>query len=227
MQAEMVQLGRVRWAWRRNLIRLSLLFLCGGLVVGFAQGGRYNPDRAIGDTVPAWEGLAGVDGKQHSWSEHASAEFLVVVFTCNSCPYAVDYEERINDLARRFRQQGDKVQLVAINSNLIPEDNLVAMRRRAEKRQFVFPYLFDQSQQVARSFGAVRTPEFFLLDQGRRIRYMGSLDDSSDPTKVSTRYLEDALGALRDERPVPVAETPPVGCMIRYRRSRRSRSEAE
>jgi len=212
-------------AWR--FLPLLLFLATGGLAIPKASAGRYNPDRDIGDTVPGWENLPGVDGKQHSWSDNASSELLVVVFTCNSCPYAVDYEPRINALARRWRQAGDRVRLVAINSNTIPEDSFAAMRRRAEARQFAFPYLVDESQAVARSFGAVRTPEFFVIDRERRIRYMGALDDSADPAKVKIRYLEDAVEALLAGQPVAVAETPPVGCMIRARRSRRMRSATE
>ncbi|MGA1619779.1 MAG: thioredoxin family protein, partial [Pirellulales bacterium] len=102
-----------------------------------AFGGQYNPTRNIGDTVSSWENLAGVDGKRHSWSEYANVDFLVVVFTCNSCPYAVDYEERINAFAKRLQQTEDRVRLIAINSNTIPEDSLTAMQRRAKEQQFV------------------------------------------------------------------------------------------
>jgi len=198
-----------------------------GLMAARAFAGQYNPTRDIGDTVSSWENLAGVDGKRHDWSEYAALDFLVVVFTCNSCPYAVDYEERINAFAKRLQQAGDKVRLIAINSNTIPEDSLTAMQRRSQEQQFVFPYLFDESQEVARSFGAVRTPEFFVIDKQRRIRYMGGMDDASEPAKVNTHYLEDALEALLAGQLVQVAETPPVGCMIRSQRRRRSRVTAE
>jgi peroxiredoxin len=199
-----------------------------GLMAAGAFGGQYNPSREIGDTVSSWENLAGVDGKRHSWSEYANVDFLVVVFTCNSCPYAVDYEERINAFAKRWERAEDRVRLIAINSNTIPEDSLKAMQRRAKEQQFVFPYLFDESQEVARSFGAVRTPEFFVLDKQRRIRYMGGMDDASEPAKVKARYLEDALDALLAGQSIQVAETPPVGCMIRsQRRRRQSRATGE
>jgi peroxiredoxin len=213
----------------RHLSRLWMVvsFAVGLMAVG-AFGGQYNPTRNIGDTVSSWENLAGVDGKRHSWSEYANVDFLVVVFTCNSCPYAVDYEERINAFAKRLQQTEDRVRLIAINSNTIPEDSLTAMQRRAKEQQFVFPYLFDESQEIARSFGAVRTPEFFVLDKQRRIRYMGGMDDASEPAKVKARYLEDALDALLAGQSVQVAETPPVGCMIRSQlRRRQSRATGE
>ena len=226
--AKMAITERPDWLSVRSKQRFSMLVFCAaGLVAAAACGGQYNPTRDIGEIVSPWENLAGVDGKRHGWSEHATVDFLVVVFTCNSCPYAVDYEERINTFAKRWQQKGDRVRLIAMNSNTIPEDSLKAMQQRAKERQFVFPYLFDESQEVARSFGAVRTPEFFVIDQQRRIRYMGGMDDSAEPAKVTIRYLEDAVEALLAGRAVPVAETPPVGCMIRSSRRRQSRAKAE
>jgi peroxiredoxin len=185
--------------------------------------GTYNPDRSIGNVIPAWEGLAGTDGKTHSWQDVADRDAVVVVFTCNSCPYAVDYEQRINDLAARFAGKQSRVAVVAINANLIPEDALPAMKTRAAARNFQFPYLFDESQAVARSFGAVRTPEFFVLDKQRRIVYMGAMDDNTTAAEAKHRYVDDALTAVLEGKPVTVKETPPVGCLIRFdrRRSRR------
>lgn len=185
-------------------------------------GGTYNPDRSIGDVVPAWETLPGTDGKEHSWTEVAGRDAVVVVFTCNSCPYAVDYEARINDLATRFAGPQSRVAVVAINANRIPEDALPAMKTRAAARNFRFPYLWDESQAVAKSFGAVRTPEFYVLDRERRIVYMGACDDNTTAADVTTRYVEDAVAAVLDGKPVTVKETPPVGCLIRFDR-RRSR----
>ncbi|MBU6276538.1 MAG: thioredoxin family protein [Planctomycetes bacterium] len=183
--------------------------------------GTFNPDRDIGDVVPAWTDLPGTDGKLHGWSEVADRDAVVVVFTCNSCPYAVDYEERINDLARRAGEPGSRFAVVAINCNTIPADGLEAMKQRAAARGFRFPYLFDASQETARAFGAVRTPEFFVLDRQRRIVAMGAMDDATDPAKVTRRYVDEALAALLDGRVPEVAETAPVGCSIRFARRRR------
>jgi peroxiredoxin len=185
--------------------------------------GTYNPDRSVGDVIPAWEGLTGTDGQTHSWQDVADRDAVVVVFTCNTCPYAVDYEQRINDLAARFAGTQSRVAVVAINANLIPEDALPAMKTRATARNFQFPYLFDESQAVARSFGAVRTPEFFILDKERRIVYMGAMDDNTTAAEVKHRYVDDAVAAVLEGKAVTVKETPPVGCLIRFdrRRSRR------
>ena len=184
------------------------------------QAGTYNPDRSIGDVVEPWEDLPGTDGRRHSWSDLADRDAVVVVFTCNSCPYAVDYEERINDLAERHAGADSRVAVLAINSNRIPEDALPAMKARAEAKHFRFPYLFDESQAVARAFGAVRTPEFFVLDRDRRIVYMGAMDDSTTATAVKRRYVDDAVAAVLAGRAVEVAETAPVGCQIRFERRR-------
>lgn len=184
------------------------------------QAGTYNPDRSIGDVVEPWRDLPGTDDRPHSWTDVAGRAAVVVVFTCSSCPYAVDYEERINDLAERHAGADSRVAVLAINSNRIPEDALPAMKARAEAKQFRFPYLFDESQAVARAFGAVRTPEFFVLDRDRRIVYMGAMDDSTTATAVKRRYVDDAVAAVLAGRAVEVAETAPVGCQIRFERRR-------
>lgn len=196
--------------------------LCLLAVVPGAGAGTYNPDRSIGDVVPAWEGLPGTDSQEHSWADVADRDAVVVVFTCNSCPYAVDYEARINDLAARFVGTQSRVAVVAINANRIPEDALPAMKTRAAARNFQFPYLWDESQAVAKSFGAVRTPEVYVLDRERRIVYMGAFDDNTTAADVTKRYVDDAVAAVLDGKPVTVKETPPVGCLIRFDR-RRSR----
>lgn len=187
-----------------------------------ALAGKYNPDRSIGDVVPPWNDLPGTDGMTHSWSDLAARDAVVVVFTCNSCPYAIDYEDRLNDLAARHADPQSRVAVVAINSNRIPTDALPAMKVRAEEKRFRFSYLFDESQSVARSFGAVRTPECFVLDRQRRIVYMGAMDDSPKPADVRRRYVDDAIAAVLAGKAPEVAETPPVGCQIRFDR-RRSR----
>lgn len=199
---------------------LAVLFLA---LASAVIAGTYNPDRVIGDVVPAWKDLPGTDGRLHSWSDVADRDAVVVAFTCNSCPYAVDYERRIDDFARKHAGKGARVAVVAINSNLIPEDAPEAMKRRAAERGFSFPYLFDGSQEVAKSFGAVRTPEFFVLDRERRIVYMGAFDDATKPADVKERHVEDAIAAVLAGREVAVKETAPVGCLIRFDRKRTRR----
>lgn len=203
----------------RGLLMATVVILATA-AIDPAAAGTYNPDRSIGDVVPAWEKLPGADGKEHSWQDVAERDAVVVVFTCNSCPYAVDYEDRINDLAGRFAGERSRVAVVAINANRIPEDALPAMKARAAARRFRFPYLWDESQAIAAAFGAVRTPEFYVLDRNRRIVYMGAFDDNTTAADVKTRYVDDALAAVLDGKPVAVKETPPVGCLIRFDRRR-------
>ena len=193
--------------------------LCGLALAVTAQAGKYNQVINIGDKAPAWKELEGVDGKRHSLADLADKSVVVVAFTCNSCPYAVDVEDRLISVAKRFREKS--VAVVAINANKIPADNLAAMKARAEEKGFNFPYLHDVSQQVAKSYGAFYTPEFFVLNKQRQIVYTGSLDDSPDGTNVTKPYVERAISAaLQGKRP-EVTETVPIGCKVRYEKKRR------
>ncbi len=186
-----------------------------------ATAGQFNPTRNIGDQVDGWTQLPGADGKKHSLDDLKSFDFVVVVFTCNSCPYAVDYEDRINALSKQFRERKQSATVVAINSNKIESDLMPAMIKRAESKAFDFPYLHDETQEVAKQFGAVRTPEFFVLDKERKIAYMGAMDDNTKADAVTQKYLESAVEALIAGKPVPKAETAPVGCLIRFERKRK------
>jgi peroxiredoxin len=197
---------------------LTLVFFATSLQV---LGGQFNPTRSIGDQVTGWTKLPGTDGKDHSLEDLKSFDFVVVVFTCNSCPYAVDYEDRINGLAKRFVDLKQNAVVVAINSNKIETDLMPAMKKRAQDKSFRFDYLFDASQEVAKQFGAVRTPEFFVLNKDRKIVYMGALDDNTKPDLVTKRYIETAIDAAVAGKPIEVAETPPVGCLIRFERRRK------
>ena len=201
--------------------------LCALIVGGLAGGnellwgfvGKYNSVLSLGDQAPPWEPLKATDGQQYGSRDFDDAAVLVIVFTCNGCPYAVDYETRLAELAERFPTES-KVKVVAINSNAIAEDSLEAMRQRGEERGFTFPYLKDESGAVAAAFGAVRTPEWFVLDAERKVIYMGAFDDASDITQVKQKYVEDAITAALASKPVEVGETAPVGCLIRKARRR-------
>jgi len=174
--------------------------------------GEFNEVQNYLDPAPAWEKLPGVDGKTHSLSDLKDKPVIVVAFTCNSCPYAVDYEDRLIDLANKHTN----VAVVAINVNLVPADNLEAMQQRAKEKMFPFPYLFDESQEIARQYGASRTPEFFVLNKDRKIVYMGAFDDNTNAQEVTQHFVENAIqAALSGKRPSPV-ETAPIGCSIRY-----------
>ncbi|MCC9603079.1 thioredoxin family protein [Stieleria sp. JC731] len=183
--------------------------------------GKYNTVVNIGDEAPQWQDLPGTDGKLHSSDELKDAKATVVVFTCNSCPYAIDAESRLIDLAKAYESKG--VQIVAVNVNKVEEDLLPAMKERAELKKYPFTYLFDESQKIAKDFGAKYTPEFFLLDAQRKIVYMGSMDDSPDGKDVKQQYLRSAIEAVLNGQTVTDSETVPIGCRIRLERERRRR----
>lgn len=202
---------------------LRSAIVCGllGLAATPALAGKYNSVLDVGDKAPAWSDLEGVDGKRHALADLADKPVVVVVFTCNSCPVATDYEDRILAFSKKFAGADGKVGLVAINVNTVAEDLLPKMRERAEAKGFDFPYLFDGTQKIGRAFGAAFTPEFFVLDRDRQVVYMGGMDDSSNAAAVKTSYLEPAVAAVLAGKKPDAAEAPAIGCRIRYERERR------
>jgi peroxiredoxin len=169
---------------------------------------------AVGDAAPAWEGLIGVDDQKHSLGEHADAKAVVVVFTCNHCPVARGYQDRIIDIAADYADKG--VDVVAINVNNLEADKLPAMKERAEEKGFKFDYLYDPSQEIGRAYGAAVTPHAFLLDGARNVVYIGAIDDNMSPEKVSKHYLRDAIDAVLAGSKVETTTTKPMGCGILY-----------
>ncbi len=163
--------------------------------------------------------LPGVDGQTYTETDFAGAKALAVIFWCNHCPYVRAWEDRVIALQREYAERG--VRFVLINSNdpqKYPEDDLPRMRQRAQLKAYPFPYLFDESQEVARRYGATRTPEVFLFDAARTLRYHGAPDDNvEDPRAVRQHYLRDAIEAVLAERTPPVVQTPPRGCTIKWR----------
>ena len=202
------------------MLRLILppLLLIAAAPAAFA--GKYNKVLSVGDAAPEWKDLEGTDGRKHSLADLKESEFIVVVFTCNSCPIAVGYEDRLLAFAKTHAGAKSGVSVVAINVNTIKEDGLPDMKARAEKKKFPFDYLHDPSQEIAKKFGATTTPEFFLLDQARKVVYMGALDDKLDPEEAKTNHLADALGVARGNAKEIEAETRPRGCRIRFNRKK-------
>jgi peroxiredoxin len=186
-----------------------------------AWAGQFNSVLSIGDAAPAWKDLPGVDGKRHSLADLADREIVVVVFTCNSCPIASDYEDRIIAFTKKYCGPVQKTALVAINVNTVEEDSLAHMKERATAKGFPYPYLFDQTQKIGKAYGALFTPEFFVLDKDRKVAYMGAFDDNVEPTKIKHAYLEPAVAAVLKGGKANPAETQASGCLIRYERARR------
>lgn len=171
----------------------------------------------LGSEAPSFE-LPGVDGYDHTLDEYADATLLVLVQSCNHCPYVLAWENRLMDVAHDYAHQG--VRVVALNSNDVsryPEDSLERMKERAEERAFPFDYLFDEDQALAHALGAEHTPEVFLFDGERKLRYHGAIDDSRDDTAVTRSYLREAIEALLAGDKPPVAETEPVGCTVKWK----------
>jgi peroxiredoxin len=172
---------------------------------------------AIGAETPQFD-LPGVDGQNHSLDSYDDADVLVLVQSCNHCPYVQAWESRLSAIASDYADRG--VRVVAINSNDAdshPEDSFDEMQKRSREQGFTFDYLYDEPQSVARALGAERTPEVFVYDRDRRLRYHGAIDDSRDESGVSQRYLRDALDAVLAGNDPAVAETPPVGCTVKWR----------
>lgn len=201
-------------------IVLSWGVIC--LMVATTFAGEFNPVLDIKDAAPKWAKLPATDGKQYAFEDFKDKEILVVVFTCNSCPYAVDYEERLVAFSKKYA--GSKVGLVAINVNKVEEDLLPAMKQRAKEKGFTFPYLFDETQEIAKKYGAGYTPECFVLNKERQVIYMGAMDDSPDAEKVKTQYVELAVAAAQAGKLPAKQETVAIGCRIRIERTRRNRS---
>jgi peroxiredoxin len=191
------------------------------LSTGFLQAGEYNPVLNIGDAAPAWSKLPGVDGKEHSLADLKGKQLVIVVFTCNSCPAATLYEDRLIALAKKHAGPDSKAGVVAINVNRVEEDLLPAMQERAKAKKFPFAYLFDESQKIGRDYGANYTPEFFVLDENRKVVYMGSFDDNLDPSKVKVNYVEEAIAAALSGTKPTTKETVAKGCRVRYARERK------
>ena len=207
----------------RSFYGFMALLLLGSTVGESAWAGKYNPTRNIGEAAPEWSELPGVDGRPHSLADYQSYDVLVIAFTCNTCPTAVDYEDRLMALTQQVAD-GGKCAVIALNANQVADDQLPKMKQRALEKRFNFVYLRDETQQVAKAFGATVTPEFFVLDKQRRIVYMGALDDSTQPAEVKTRYVEEAIAATLAGQKVTTAETAPRGCLVRYARERRKKT---
>ncbi|MBI2176444.1 thioredoxin family protein [Candidatus Woesearchaeota archaeon] len=162
--------------------------------------------------------LPGVDGKTYMLRYFLNREILVVIFTCNHCPYAQAYENRLIRLAREFSA---KAQFIAINSNdasAYPQDSFESMKIRAMEKRFPYPYLHDESQETARAYGALVTPHIFVFDRSGRLSYQGGVDDNWENEKAVTKqYLGDALAELAAGRAVTRKTTPVIGCSIKWK----------
>jgi peroxiredoxin len=189
-------------------------FLWAAILVAPACGRIAAAELEIGAAAPHFQGIVGIDDKQHSLADYKDARLIVLVFTCNHCPVAKAYEDRLVALQKDYAAKG--VQIVAVNVNNIPDDRLDKMKERAKEKGFNFPYLYDSSQKIGRDYGATVTPHVFLLDKDRKLAYRGAIDDNMAVDKVKKHYLRDALDALLAGRRPPETTTKQFGCGIKY-----------
>jgi peroxiredoxin len=173
----------------------------------------------VGDKATDFK-LKSVDGKMYSMADYKDAKGFIVVFTCNHCPFAVKYEDRIVALAKKYKPLG--YELIAINPNdpaAQPEDSFDLMKVRAKEKGFTFPYLFDEGQKVYPQYGATKTPHVFLLDKSLTVKYIGAIDDNvDDAAAVKERYLENAIAALEKNQEANPSMTKAIGCSIKVKK---------
>jgi len=172
----------------------------------------------LGASAPDFD-LPGVDGKNYSLGSFADAKVLIVVFSCNHCPFVIGSEDRMNRLYADYAPKG--VVMIAVNSNEAvnhPTDSFEHMVQRAKDKGFRFPYVRDEDQSVALACGALRTPHFYVFDAGRKLCYTGRMDDNPQSSKAATTHeLRDALDAVLAGRDVPVPLTNPIGCNVKWK----------
>jgi len=186
------------------------------LLTGLALAAQPGDELAIGAKGPDFN-LKGTDGQMHSLASSAGGKGTAVVFTCNECPYSKGYEDRLIELANTFDPKG--IGFVAINANdpkIVPGDGFEFMVKRAKDKGFPFPYVLDETQEIATAYGARVTPHIFLLDSKGMLVYRGRVDDSVKTEEVKSRDFQAALDALVGGKPVPVAETKAFGCSVKY-----------
>lgn len=198
--------------------RLILLATAFFLLVSFKPDGGYK----VGDVATDFK-LKNVTGSMIALGDNKVAQGFIVVFTCNHCPYSVKYEDRINELNKKYAQKGYPV--VAINSNdaaQYEEDNFEGMVKRAKEKDFSFPYLHDETQAIARSYGAIRTPHVYILKKEKDdliVKYIGAIDDNADDASaVKEKYAENAVDALLASKPVNPDFTKAIGCTIKWKK---------
>lgn len=193
-----------------------ILLLATGTSLLFSQGYK------VGDNVKDFS-LKNVDGKMVSMADYKDAKGFIVVFTCNHCPFAIAYEQRIMALDVKYRPLGYPV--IAINPNdpaIVPDDSFENMVSHSKDKGYTFPYVFDETQEVAKAFGATKTPHVFLLNKQDKklvLEYIGAIDNNTDDgTKADKKYVENAVDALLAGKSPEVKETKAIGCGVKWKK---------
>ena len=195
--------------------KFGILTLLTVILMSFTNPTGYQP----GDKATDFK-LKSVDGKMYSMSDYKDAKGFIVVFTCNHCPFAVKYEDRVIELAKKYKSKG--YVLLAINPNdpaAQPDDSFDKMKVRAKEKGFTFPYLFDEGQKIFPQYGATKTPHVFLLDKNLIVKYIGAIDDNvEDASAVKEKFLENAIAALEKGQEPEVPLTKAIGCSIKVKK---------
>jgi peroxiredoxin len=186
------------------------------VIAATVAAGDFNKVLSTGDAAPTFKDLDGTDGKKHSFDDWKAKDCLVIIFTCNTCATAIEYEDRVIAFVQKYCGKDGKTALVAINVNQIKDDLMPKMKERADRKKYNFMYLTDPSQETAKQYGAVRTPEFYVLDKDRKVVYMGAFDDKTKAADVTAKYVEDAVAAALAGKMPAKTQTPPSGCLIRW-----------
>jgi peroxiredoxin len=173
---------------------------------------------ALGTPAPDFN-LPNVDGTSFSLDSFKNADILVIVFTCNHCPYAIALEDRFIDIQHDYAEKGVRIVFINPNDDVgYPEDSFENMIRRAAEKNFPFPYLRDASQKVALAYKAACTPDVFVFDRERRLAYNGRVDDNwKEPEKVTRKDLRMVIDALLERREIPFDVVPAFGCSIKWK----------
>jgi len=182
-----------------------------------ALAGKYNRAISVGDKAPDFSGIPAIhNGEDTSLSlSDLKEDIVVLAFLANHCPVVQRYEDRLIDFVNDYKGKGVKV--VGVSVNDIDEDRLPGIRKYTKQHKSNYVYGYDESQAMGRAYGATNTPQFFVLDKDRKIRYTGTLDDNMDEAKVTKTYLRDAVDALLKGQNPPVDESRPQGCSVKYR----------
>jgi peroxiredoxin len=171
----------------------------------------------MGETAPQFT-LAGTDGRIHSLEDFDRYDVVVIFFTCNHCPYVLGSDEVTRETAQKYEQRG--VKFIGVNSNspnTYPEDDFANMVARMEEKKFPWPYLYDPSQDLARAYGALKTPHFFIFNKNRKLVYTGrGVDSPRDITKMTVNDLDRALEEQVSGKKISVPMTNPIGCNIKW-----------
>ncbi|UQB67869.1 thioredoxin family protein [Epilithonimonas zeae] len=203
---------------KRKWLSYGLILILG--LLSFTK--VYNSGYQVGDEATDFK-LKNVDGKMVSLSDFKSAKGFIVVFTCNHCPYAKKYEDRIVALDKMYKDKGYPV--IAINPNdptVQPQDGFAEMQTRAKEKGFTFPYLVDEGQKIYPVYGATKTPHVYILkkENGKNIvKYIGTIDNNyENPNDVSDHYVQDAVNQLLKNEPVKTEKTVAIGCTIKVKK---------